>query len=253
MCPRWRLESGSSPLARGTPLAPAVADGESAVHPRSRGEHFSIARRARPVQRFIPARAGNTAAASGPDAVAFGSSPLARGTHLLSASEAEDVVGSSPLARGTRSRCPSLDTDRFIPARAGNTAVGALQRRRRRFIPARAGNTYAGAKTRVASDRFIPARAGNTCGASRRRGQHGTIGSSPLARGTRPATRQRPAQDGSSPLARGTRGQRSCSTRPGFCQPVHPRSRGEHYGLTGDRGNTATGSSPLARGTHRVR
>ena len=114
-----------------------------------------------------------------------------------------------------------------------------------------------------AADRLIPARAGNTrpnevgAGANpahpRSRGEHlipfhtgvMTLGSSPLARGTRiqyrgDATRRRliPARAGNTRY----------SWRKRRKQQAHPRSRGEHFApLT----STASriGSSPLARGT----
>ena len=91
------------------------------VHPRSRGEHIQyvhvaprnggsspLARgthtlfaRGGVKQRFIPARAGNTAQTADPTA---------------------DLHGSSPLARGTLDgRTGDIGHLRFIPARAGNT------------------------------------------------------------------------------------------------------------------------------------
>jgi len=137
------VNTGSSPRARGTHLhasqcaarhrfIPARA-GNSVydllspltieVHPRARGELVAIARRfgrefgssprargtrevlrvLRPLPRFIPARAGNSASASGRPANTFGSSPRARGTR-------SDTGASAGYHR-------------FIPARAGNSTA----------------------------------------------------------------------------------------------------------------------------------
>ena len=97
-------QSGSSPLARGTPLLP-----ESHHTP----------------SRFIPARAGNTTRRSG----ARGRTPVhprSRGEHLASVVEGINAIGSSPLARGTpRSSTGRKSYERFIPARAGNTPTRA--------------------------------------------------------------------------------------------------------------------------------
>ena len=275
-----------------------------AVHPRSRGEHFSafalacrhagsspLARgtphstsRGARQSRFIPARAGNTAGIS----VTASSStvhPRSRGEHSRPAPGYPWGAGSSPLARGTPGTdVPGHNTNRFIPARAGNTR----QVRRQRYDsavhprsrgehglsphphPMRPGSSPLARGTRVrcaARDtiqRFIPARAGNTDSPRihtlcdpvhpRSRGEHDfpdidgfhAPGSSPLARGTHFFTVSiSHPQYGSSPLARGTR------PRPRFRFPlitVHPRSRGEHRGCM-DAEPGAPGSSPLARGT----
>ena len=158
--PRY-LVVGSSPLARGTqPLRgpragrgrfiparagntrlPQEPGSPSAVHPRSRGEHrlqtaerYSIhgssplargtrlAQRGRGrVQRFIPARAGNTRRISR-WRLRSTVHPRSRGEHLSSSVAASGGCGSSPLARGTRvALVQSVLPGRFIPARAGNT------------------------------------------------------------------------------------------------------------------------------------
>ena len=235
---------GSSPLARGTRCQPAPEwrsarfiparagntelvtglQGRPAVHPRSRGEHNAAAttpisaygssplargtplRKALPAcrLRFIPARAGNTAAwprggtqrpvhprSRGEHALEHvraacegGSSPLARGTrgpaacsrspspvhprsrgeHLEGGANRHDVSGSSPLARGTRQ-----DQGR------GDHCV--------RFIPARAGNTPAGRLHRPASAVHPRSRGEHLYGVTPVTQEHG---SSPLARGTPP-------------------------------------------------------------------
>ena len=234
--------TGSSPLARGT---------------RGGG------RRTGDAHRFIPARAGNTRLFLHPGAGCHGSSPLARGTP-------------APRLREGRQR-------RFIPARAGNTssAVSAVssatvhpRSRGEHQFHSRAIRSESGSsplargtprsdRLSPAGIRFIPARAGNTHFTftedrrhtvhPRSRGEH-RAPSSVLARSA-----------GSSPLARGTlqRGMdhsaaaRFIPARAGNTAPapnaarsrtVHPRSRGEHQGLSGAFQATG-GSSPLARGT----
>ena len=174
------------------------------------------------IDRFIPARAGNTpcdrASTRGRTV-----HPRSRGEHAADPDRGPLADGSSPLARGTL--CQALRT-----------------RRQSRFIPARAGNTRA-AETPDSASSVHP----------RSRGEHQQTkaavrfvsGSSPLARGTQgggvvrdPRRRFIPARAGN------TRGWgKSRSPRP-----VHPRSRGEH-GIQAIDVDGETGSSPLARGT----
>ena len=175
--------------------------------------------------RFIPARAGNTHTrrAWRPPAPVH---PRSRGEHEppLPGIWAED--GSSPLARGTR-RLHTVEGDipRFIPARAGNTAVAPADRSREAVHPRSRGE-------HELYTRFIAP----------------SIGSSPLARGTQPGQaiaheRHRfiPARAGNTSAAAWGSPRRT----------VHPRSRGEHICDTPPC-SAATGSSPLARGTHTV-
>ena len=314
---------GSSPLARGTrPHHPAprrrrrfiparAGNTPSAastrrrrpVHPRSRGEHgrqvdevavrygsSPLARGTRPerctrprCRRFIPARAGNTSGA----AAGRGSSPVhprSRGEHGLPGSCWWCCMGSSPLARGTpRAREVVLLARRFIPARAGNTSLGAsragsssVHPRSRGEHPIRSrpacshsgssplarGTLLPPAFFRVRT-RFIPARAGNTghrisrpCPLPvhpRSRGEHlfppfsktPEIGSSPLARGT-------PVRSHGGRLGQrfipARAGNTSISTEITVRSSVHPRSRGEHVNPDRDHAHPI-GSSPLARGT----
>ena len=158
-------ETGSSPLARGTPPAPpssptgcrfiparAGNTGHGArslrrppVHPRSRGEHScgivpeSLAHGSSPLargtppqrgllgrnDRFIPARAGNTCPPAG-WAPPTAVHPRSRGEHALGPELQAARAGSSPLARGTpRRRRQHRQRLRFIPARAGNTCSWA--------------------------------------------------------------------------------------------------------------------------------
>ena len=275
--------SGSSPLARGTRTGagrpsrlrrfiPARAGntrldtgctGSATVHPRSRGEHGSgtgedVAKRGssplargtpppcrptRPIERFIPARAGNTLRFEGrQDRAAV--HPRSRGEHGRRVSLVESLPGSSPLARGTQPRIgASFPVLRFIPARAGNTEaapVGSIRpsvhpRSRGEHSPRAVRSTCLYGSSPLARGtqrpeaactgpgRFIPARAGNTAGQAipsgggavhpRSRGEHpgGEVGG---------AHRHRfiPARAGN-----------TTGVRPGRQRrPVHPRSRGEH-------------------------
>ena len=278
-----RIHAGSSPLARGTRrrracykrvirFIPARAGNTrmrvsrrffSSVHPRSRGEHYVVdpahgrlygsspLARGTPVggsgegvdDRFIPARAGNTAApwASARTPTVH---PRSRGEHVMLINQTNLQAGSSPLARGTHPPERRHREDRrFIPARAGNT------RRRRAVAPLR--------------QRFIPARAGNTTNRRilgselpvhpRSRGEHVGVGvevraragSSPLARGTQSISRRRRLRARFIPARAGNTCGPPCCTSP---RPVHPRSRGEHR-IVGKRKVMVVGSSPLARGT----
>ena len=74
----------------------------------------------------------------------------------------------------------------------------------------------------------------------------GVQGSSPLARGTSLRSTQGRAPSRLIPARAGNIGRANPSPKHG---PVHPRSRGEHSSGTID-GNSITGPSPLARGTH---
>src|SRR5690606_13785667 len=136
---------GSSPRARGTPLAGLLEDRRPRVipacagntfgalpvsggrtgHPRVRGEHGTPAPSGRRHCRVIPACAGNT---TPPRASACRSTghPRVRGEHVLTYTLAQLRGGSSPRARGTRG-AGQLDTADFrvIPACAGNTATGS--------------------------------------------------------------------------------------------------------------------------------
>ena len=153
---------GSSPPARGTHFGGVAVAIESrfiparagnteshetyrrppAVHPRPRGEHASsyvfpmsvpgssppargtrLRRQCAPLSvRFIPARAGNTP--TGPvTASHIPVHPRPRGEHYSTHALSGTVAGSSPPARGTHGAAPRTRLpDRFIPARAGNTA-----------------------------------------------------------------------------------------------------------------------------------
>ena len=195
--------------------------------------------------------------------------------------------GSSPLARGTRALAPTpTDAKGLIPARAGNTVlrsssphrVGAHPRSRgehTRIVTLHAlatgssplaRGTLVDVVIRCAQAGLIPARAGNTltppsCSSPKRahprsRGEHDSYGdkvikgagSSPLARGTRHRRHQSPESNGLIPARAGNTGVRFGVLMGAW---AHPRSRGEHATGKG-RSPWFWGSSPLARGT-RVR
>ena len=174
-----------------------------------------------PTPRIIPARAGFTVGGDGVGGVG-GDHPRSRGVYRTAAGSSALAVGSSPLARGLRGRgnTPRAIT-RIIPARAGFTCVvrigvrGVKDHPRSRgvylkiasgFVQILGSSPLARGLPSVPSSRFtvrgiIPARAGFTTGSSaemlpngdhpRSRGvyrvtnsfPHGSIGSSPLARG----------------------------------------------------------------------
>ena len=131
------------PAGAGNTLPTVWAASICPVYPRWRGEHYNphiaavnygglspLARGTRErtlrqvqIVRFIPAGAGNTAAAQ-EKAGAGWVYPRWRGEHTLSSWNVTASPGLSPLARGTR-RQSSGDTlyRRFIPAGAGNTSA----------------------------------------------------------------------------------------------------------------------------------
>ena len=263
-CSTCPPNSGSSPLARGT-------------------RAVRRARRAR--RRFIPARAGNTRRTRSPYAHTS-VHPRSRGEHQAIHAGLSRNGGSSPLARGTRGGGDrAARPGRFIPARAGNTRATGPGCSRRSVHPRSRGEHPGGAGagapdpgssplargTRGAQGghdgqhRFIPARAGNTtasCTAGtspavhpRSRGEHmdrpsliaPSLGSSPLARGTRAVRRARLARRRFIPARAGNT---RSAIRRRWCRPVHPRSRGEHPEAQA-RQLMMVGSSPLARGTPR--
>ncbi len=233
---------GSSPRARGTPrpgnsvvgverFIPACAGNTPAswatprscsVHPRVRGEHCGTPPGSYPtagssprargtldrlhplasLDRFIPACAGNTAAYR----TAYLSVPVhprVRGEHdtVMPSHAASD--GSSPRARGTPGADGgTADSNRFIPACAGNTASRPSWRSRSAVHP------------RVRGEHCGVGSATRPCG-----------GSSPRARGTL-WPRARPG------LARrfipACAGNTGATWQSLTARAVHPRVRGEH-------------------------
>ena len=281
-----RTRTGSSPLARGLPhttwarwdvigIIPAragftpgpgdrAADGED--HPRSRGV-YGARRRPEPDHGgIIPARAGFTQETTVPNVkptdhprsrgvyrdfvrkygYVDGSSPLARGL-LVEALGGQVITMDHPRSRGVYGRAPRLGD-----ACAGSSPLARGLRR-----PARRGAVGAG---------IIPARAGFT-GIPRERAAR--VADHPRSRGVYPPTPWCPGPaGGSSPLARGLPGARVrrqhgpgiIPARAGFTGrriPAvpgvrdHPRSRGV-YGPASWSSAGGPGSSPLARGLHRL-
>ena len=197
-----QAQLGSSPLARGTQnnrlsillisgLIPARAGntllkktprGPPGAHPRSRGEHrpaISIwipFRGSSPLARgtrktafkelsligLIPARAGNTRELQRRCAGAR-AHPRSRGEHIENPKARLPSPGSSPLARGTRKEALEvIQLTGLIPARAGNTQSPEQQFRSLRAHPRSRGEHQL-----------------------LRRADSPSLGSSPLARGTR--------------------------------------------------------------------
>ena len=256
---------GSSPLARGTQI---------------KNHRWMF------MPGLIPARAGNTPSPQGTVRSRW-AHPRSRGEHLLLTVNALLAWGSSPLARGTPDWwCQRHCRFGLIPARAGNTQIergvgflcGAHPRSRGEHlqvasqtgIPPGSSPLARGTQETITflnSFRgLIPARAGNTGRCSitqppirahpRSRGEHRAkrevsamiTGSSPLARGAPFGLNESHQPCGLIPARAGS----TCTHRhKPIAKGAHPRSRGEHsHPRGGERG--VQGSSPLARGA-RVR
>ena len=117
---------GSSPRGRGTRCTYLLAQSPP-VHPRAGGEHRDMPQSVpRILERFIPARAGNTCRTSGA-LWRHSVHPRAGGEHTSSRRIPATVNGSSPRGRGTLSpEGQDLVDARFIPARAGNTLLATV-------------------------------------------------------------------------------------------------------------------------------
>ena len=272
--PALTARTGSSPLARGLlndrldygdcyGIIPARAGfttprpgpgGAGLDHPRSRGVYDAAAAVEADEGRIIPARAGFTRQWECPLSGAR-DHPRSRGVYRPQRGPRRSPGGSSPLARGLR--CVLLsdaDGGGIIPARAGFTAQHRLHRRQGGDHP-RSRGVYDHAP----------------------RGDDGTGGSSPLARGLRPkylcadhddgiiparagftpgGLFGRLAGAGSSPLARGLPaayqrkrpGRRIIPARAGFTRrrPRHRRRRADHPRSRGVYGRAA-GQRPHPR------
>ena len=233
------------PARAGTTRRRADPPGSTRAHPRSRGDHKpklkmdAVVAGSSPLARgpqcliqqekqgvgLIPARAGTTSSIRA-SRISFRAHPRSRGDHALAEFMRNNPQGSSPLARGPLfddSKCWS--SDGLIPARAGTTSGDDSGRRRPRAHP-------------------------------RSRGDHAWFpalmcrirGSSPLARGPPPGGCRAGRYVGLIPARAGTtRYPATCLHRKG----AHPRSRGDHY-VCSIGGLGVRGSSPLARGPHKV-
>ena len=236
------IESGSSPLARGThQLSTATARQSGLIparagnthrgspgylscwaHPRSRGEHLKIwsgppvVRGSSPLARgthvlvhegrgrvgLIPARAGNMEEPPPTPPVKW-AHPRSRGEHRSHQNRGCRPTGSSPLARGTRARnCRSTSRAGLIPARAGNTNNSILESVFNRAHP----------RSRGEHSLQVPL-------------QLRRWGSSPLARGTPGAYHRGRGRQGLIPARAGNT---SIGTTASITHWAHPRSRGEH-------------------------
>ena len=214
-------------------------------HPRSRGVYARLAMAATspwgssPLARglrghsrhkgcdrgIIPARAGFTPPHAGPRS-SSPDHPRSRGVYMGPNLRKSWKAGSSPLARGLPGRCTTGRTGGgIIPARAGFTLSTSACWRGRGDHPRSRG---------VYADRPPDARE--------------PLGSSPLARGL-PGAEHRPAGGGRIIPARAGFTPRSAPTAEGGRD--HPRSRGV-YAASAETRRSSAGSSPLARGLHRL-
>ena len=231
------------PRASGEHLPPhmvtAMAAGSS---PRERGTRDCPACSRNP-RRFIPARAGNTQITAD---LRYDTTvhPRASGEHAIPILPGDNAVGSSPRERGTRSyRSDPLEPFRFIPARAGNTAIHRARHERDSGSSPRERGTLGSARLHCQRPRFIPARAGNTL----------------VSVGSTRAVSVHPRASGEHKTRLGVRlgGRRFIPARAGNTVPgaariprgtVHPRASGEHCTAPASP-PAAYGSSPRERGT----
>ena len=152
--------------------------------------------------------------------------PRSRGEHSTTGSMTHTFTGSSPLARGTHSSsAPTRPAQRLIPARAGNTTSLTMAAAATAAHPRSRGEHFFS----YLRTRFL-------------------AGSSPLARGTLWVSLVCPRRTRLIPARAGNT---AAFLPPGPAHPAHPRSRREHGGALFFQAPT-DGSSPLARGTHRI-
>ena len=117
--PVWRF----IPAYAGNALAPQDRASQDAVHPRIRGERYTIVHAVRIGDRFIPAYAGNAILASAADKP-LKVHPRIRGERCRELDRKYYDSGSSPHTRGTRQRpVVPCGNSRFIPAYAGNARM----------------------------------------------------------------------------------------------------------------------------------
>ena len=236
---------GLIPARAGSTRVLLVTVSNDGAHPRSRGEHGSIAENigagwgSSPLARgarldpivtaftkgLIPARAGSTRSCGFMRSLRR-AHPRSRGEHYQGDRLRYGRAGSSPLARGARLYRIWRGLGKgLIPARAGSTLC----------FPLAVRYCWAHPRSRGEHRRMPPC-------------SGGAGGSSPLARGA-PGTVRRccgrcgliPARAGSTFMCRFLR----------WGGWAHPRSRGEHSDSSESR-RQSPGSSPLARGARVV-
>ena len=220
------LITGSSPRGRGTRygwIPKAVPD---TVHPRAGGER-------------------------GPAGLALGrgdgSSPRGRGTRRGPASvrTKPPVHPRAGGERGPTSWAPSASSG-SSPRGRGTLAVGHVNAFDGRFIPARAGNAALGAPGGSMGS-VHPRAGGERTGAPSPSATH--CGSSPRGRGTQRSPGSDPAAPRFIPARAGNAYRESCSRRR---STVHPRAGGERK-VRAARAVAQAGSSPRGRGTPQPR
>ena len=112
------------PARAGRTLSALTGLAMGADHPRSRGEHARLPLRGAQRVRIIPARAGSTLPLK-PFVRHLWDHPRSRGEHTDSTLAYWLELGSSPLARGAHVLIISeKDPTGIIPARAGSTHCG---------------------------------------------------------------------------------------------------------------------------------
>ena len=252
---------GSSPLTRGkqhvrridceaTGLIPAHAGKTGGnwqavrparAHPRSRGENTvrphgrrgfegsspltrgkrAWRTRSLGIARLIPAHAGKTLSLQAYYPLP-GAHPRSRGENTSQSKGATPEPGSSPLTRGKQARThPPRGTKGLIPAHAGKTLAGNLQRDLHRAHPRSRGEN-------TGYSRCFIARAGSS---PLTRGKHGRGAAAHGRGGLIPAHAGKTTAAGADPPRR----------------RAHPRSRGENT-RTSNPSRVHAGSSPLTRG-----
>ena len=209
------------PARAGFTRWPASRSHSSEDHPRSRGVYPHASTLEVAGNGIIPARAGFTREVVSQYRV-VGDHPRSRGVYAYDADDAAYRAGSSPLARGLQN-------------------VSGRRILLRRIIPARAGFTYPHARTSR-----TPGDHPRSRGVYRAHltGLEFAGGSSPLARGLRPAGDLHTPQERIIPARAGFT---AAPSTPKTQSRDHPRSRGV-YRRQVLHGRRLTGSSPLARG-----
>ncbi len=236
---------GSSPLARGLRTGRCPTRRWCRDHPRSRGVYSFEAtgepgkEGSSPLARglpspgwvvpahggIIPARAGFTTSRR-PRTRRTPDHPRSRGVYVVVSAGDSPLAGSSPLARGLP----------VLVAESGGCV---------RIIPARAG--FTGPFRRAEEWRPDHPRSRGVYGHLVLAG-HQHLGSSPLARGLHDRVDQHVRVPRIIPARAGFTDR---TAAPAMMSADHPRSRGV-YGLNPGPEGGGPGSSPLARGLHRV-